>query len=1073
MNWAAIAIKNNRVTIVFLTMLLLGGIAAYLSFPRSEDPEFTIRVAVIQTYFPGASPQKVEQLITEKLERKIQEMPQVEHIVSENRTGVSLITVEIKDKYKNLRPVWDDLKDKVEEVENDLPDGSTKPYVWDDFGDVFGIVLALQGEGFSYRELEDYADDIRARLLLIPDVAKVDFYGLQKEQIFIEISNARLKSLGIHPSELVDALKEQNIVLPAGSIEIGPEKIVVEPTGNFESVEDIRSATIPVSKTEVITLQDIATVKEGYLQPPQTLMRFDGKSAVAIAINMAEGGNIVRLGENVKAAMQELKEHLPVGLDLHIVAYQPTEVIRATNDFMINLIQAVIIVIFVMVLFLGVRTGLIVATLIPMTVLMTFLVMQFLGITLQRVSIASLIIALGLMVDCAIVVSEHILVYIEEGMDRVKAVVKTTNELRIPLLTSCLTTAVAFLPIALAKSGVGEYCLSLFQVVSIALLSSWFLALAIIPFFCYYFVDKTATGRLVKVFSDKKSKIVLLLIIFGFATFIAKLPLILVIVLAILFFRKFIFASQEKAEVKERFDTPIYQFYHRVLKFALLDRKKYLIGLICLFAFSMFCFGFIKQIFFPPSDRPQFFVHFWMPDGTNIYQTQEELTKLEDFLDGQKQIKSFASYIGEGGPRFFLSFSPEQNNDNYAYVLINTYTYEDVKNLIPKVKDFLRKNIPATNCSVRQLESASSVGYPIQVRVSGEDVSKLYDLSNQLQDIFSQNKGLEAINDNWGTKIKKLVIDVNQAKAKRLGISSENISYSVAAALDGLEITEYRRAEDVIPIVLRSDQNKEKMLEDIESFTVYSSGMGTNVPLSQVASTKLTWEPSKIFHRDRLRTVTVRADIKEGYLASEVLKVLKPKIEQAATKWPSGYSYEIAGEAEESREANEDIMEHLPLAVFIILLLMVMQFNSFRHTFIILSTVVMALIGVTWGLLLTNSAFGFMAFLGVISLAGIVINDAIVLLDRVRIESESKEIKQAVVTACFSHARPIILTSITTVGGLFPLALRGGEFWSPMAITIMSGLIFSTTLTLIFVPVLYSLCYKIRFEEVDFAKKKV
>lgn len=1073
MNWAQSAIKNNRVTLVFLALLLLGGIASYISFPRSEDPEFTIRVAIIQTYFPGASPQKVEQLITEKLERKIQEMPEIEHIISENRTGVSLITVEVKDKYKNLRPIWDDLKDKVEEVENDLPEGSTKPYVWDDFGDVFGIVLALQGEGFSYRELEDYADDIRSQLLLIPDVARVNFYGLQEERIFVEISNARLKSLGIHPTELVDALKEQNIVLPAGSIDIGPEKIVVEPTGNFESIEDIRSVTIPLQNNEVVTLQDIAEIREGYAEPPSTLMRFNGKEAVAIAINMAEGGNIVTLGENVKLAMENLKERLPVGLDLKILAYQPAEVIRATNDFMINLIQAVIIVIFVMVLFLGIRTGLIVATLIPMTVLMTFLIMQLLGITLQRVSIASLIIALGLMVDCAIVVSEHILVYIEEGMERIKAIVKTTNELRTPLLTSCLTTAVAFLPIALAKSGVGEYCISLFQVVSIALLSSWFLALTIIPFFCYYFVNKTESARLGKFFSNRRNKIILLLVIFSFATFIAKLPLILMVILAVLFFRKFVFSLSEKAKIEERFNTPLYQFYHRVLKFALLERKRYLIGLVIIFMFSMFMFGFVKKIFFPPSDRPQFFVHFWMPDGSNIDQTQEELTKLEDFLDQQKGISSFAAYVGEGGPRFFLSFAPEQNNDNYAYVLINTNTYNDVLRLIPKVKDFLRESIPATNCSVRQLESASTVGYPIQVRIAGEDVSKLYELSSQIKSVFAQTKGLEAINDDWGTKIKKLVIDVSQPKAKRLGISSENISYSVAAALDGLEITEYRREEDVIPIILRSDQNKEKMLEDIDSFTVYSSGMGTNVPLSQVASTKLTWEPSKIFRRDRLRTVTVRADIKEGYLASSILESLKPKIQKAANKWPLGYTYEIGGEAEESADANEDIMENLPLAVFIILLLMVMQFNSFRHTFIILTTVVMALIGVTWGLLLTNSAFGFMAFLGVISLAGIVINDAIVLLDRVRIESETKEIKKAIISACFSHARPIILTSITTVGGLLPLALRGGEFWSPMAITIMSGLIFSTTLTLIFVPVLYSLLYKLKFKEVDFAKKEV
>lgn len=1068
-----LCITNNRVTIVFILMAILMGLQAYTLFPRAEDPEFTIRHALIKTTFPGASPEKVEELVTEQIEKKIQEIPEIKHITSENRTGISIISVELKDQYDDLDPIWDDLKDKVDEAKENLPDGAEKPYVWTDFTDVFGIVLAMTGDGFSYRELSDYTDELRRQILLIPDVAEVTFYGKQEERIYIEISNARLRALGISPNQFMNILKEQNIVLPAGSLNIGPEKIVIEPTGNFETIEDIKTAIIPVSNSDILYLQDIAKIHHGYQDPPESVMHFNSQRCVGIGVNMAKGGNIVTLGKNVKNTITSFLKGTPVGLNINFVSYQPQEVIRATSNFMINLFQAILIVVLIMVLFLGSRIGIIVATLIPLTILVTFIIMNFTGIFLHRVSIAALIISLGLMVDCGIVVCEHIIVYYKEHkLNLLDAAIKTTKELVFPLLTSSLTTAIAFLPIVLAESNSGEYCLSLFQVVSIALLSSWFLSITIIPFFCYYFIEmKFKNLSKISLFASVKVRLIFMITIFSISFFIAKIPLSLVVILGILYYRKFIAPftkGKKRVTAENRFDTRLYRLYRQFLHMAFMNKKKYILLLIGLFILSMACFGMLKQIFFPPSDRALFFVHFWMPDGININETTKEVAKFENYLKTQKSITNFTTYIGTGGPRFYLTLNPEQENENYAFCLINMNNYSDLNQLIPQVKEYLRKNSPYTNCSIRQLESASTVGYPIQIRISGEDINMLYNLSSQIKNIFSEAEGTETINDNWGTKIKKFIIEVNQSKAKRVGVTSQDIAYSLSSTADGMDFSQYRRDEDLIPIILRSREEKPKTLEELESVNVFSSSENQNVPLSQIATFKLHWEPSKIFHYDRLRTITVRCDVKKGYLSSAILSKLKPKIIQITKNWPRGYKYEIGGEAEEQNESNNDILANLPIALFLVLMLMVMQFNSFRHTFIVFSTVFMGLIGVVWALLITNVPFGFMAMLGVISLAGVVVNDAIVLLDRIKVERQEKELHFAILFSAFSHARPIILTSITTVGGLFPLAVNGGDLWRPLAITIMGGLVFSTTLTLIFVPVLFSILYKIRFENKHF-----
>ncbi|MEA3488763.1 MAG: efflux RND transporter permease subunit [Candidatus Omnitrophota bacterium] len=1074
MNLTEIFIKKNRVTFTLLILFVLGGIQAYINFPRNEDPEITIRQAMVMTANPGMKAEEMELLVSDKLEKKIQELPELRYVESENRYGVSLITVDIKQEYYDMPPIWERLRNKVSDVVEELPEGTSTPIVWDDYGDVFGIVVAITGDGFSYKEIEDVADDLKKELLLLPDIAKVELYGVQERRIFVEISNARLAAFGLTPEELLGLLADENVILPGGHIFIGPEKIVIQPTGNYLSVDDIKMTVVSSpGEVNVVYLKDIAEVKSGYIEPPHRMMRRNGIQAIAVAVNMKKGGNIIELGGTMHDFIKGYIKKLPVGINIEIVNYMPEKVIKATNDFMFNLVQAILIVCIVMILSLGVRTGVIVASLIPMSVLAAFVFMGVFGIHLHRVSIASLIIALGLMVDCGIVMSENIMVLQKKGVGRLKASIESGKELMIPLLTSTLTTCAAFLPVGTAKSVVGEYCISMFQVVSITLLCSWFMGLTMIPLLCFYFLRFDQKEN--PIFKNRSFRLAMIALLYIVSIFVAKLPIIILIVAIPFFYRSFL---QEKSKEKElnaadtgksEFDNPFYKKYLQFLSFVLMNRKKALIWILALFVFALWMFGFVRKIFFPPSDRPQFYVNFDMPEGSSIYTTSDELKKLEKFLVEQKEVESVAAYIGEGGPRFLLQFTPEQAKENYAYVLINCRKYADVVPMIKKTRAFIAENIPYGNPVVRQLESGAPVGYPVQIRLSGDNIDTLYEMADQVKGMLNDMPGPINIKDDWGVKTKKIALGVDQAKAKRLGLSSRDIANSLQMLMDEMSSTAYREKDKEIPIALRAPEAERSDVGKLEAMAVYSQSSGESIPVSQVAKEELIWENSKIFRRNRWRTMTVECELQPGYGATQILDKLVPMLDEAKRSWPSGYKYELGGEFEESARAQNSIIEQLPMAAFFILMLMVIQFNSIRRTLIIVSTIPMAMIGVTVGLLITDIPFGFMALLGYISLAGIVINNAIVLIDRIDINiREGNTSQKSIIMAALSRTRPIILTSITTVGGLVPLALGGGEFWAPMAVTIMSGLIFSTVLTLGFVPMLYSMFFKVNYEENDF-----
>lgn len=1019
MNLTEFALNRSRLTMVILLVILLGGISSYLSLPQSEDPDFTIRTALVRSYFPGASPERVEQLVTDKLEQKIQELPELDNITSESRTGVSLIFVEIKDKYQDMGPIWRKLRDKVDDIKPYLPEGISGPFVDDDFGDVFGIMIAMTGDGFSQAELDDYARKVRKELLLIEDVARVNIMGSQEERIFVEFSNARLAELGLSPAQLSDVLETENIVLPGGYVNIGPDKIVIESTGNYDNVEDLRNTVIRLPRAEggrLIYLKDICLITRSYVDPPETIVHFNGEPSVLLAVNMAKEGNIVELGKRIDRFLQEQRRDLPVGIDFHYAAFQPEYVSAAINDFMINLLEGVAAVLIVMLLFLGLRTGLVVASLIPMTMLLTFLLMNAFGVTLQQVSIASLIIALGMLVDNAIVMSEDIMVRIQRGDSRFASAVSAGKELAIPLLTSTLTTSAAFLAIFLAKSVVGEYCRSLFIVVTMALLSSWILALTMIPLFCCWFLKKKKNSR-----------------------------------------------SQD-------FQGRFYRYYRAFLIWLLAHRILSVIILLLVFLGVMQLFAFVPKIFFPPAVRPQFVIDFRLPEGTHLRQTYQEMLPLEEFLMRRAEVENFSVYVGESSPRFYLGLSQEQSNENYAFFLVNCRSLEVMDKLMKDTYIFTRENCPNVNPVVKKLEAGTPVGAPIQIRVSGKDITpdgikKIYSLADQIKAVLKNIPGTLSVRDSWGSPIKKLYVRVDQARARKAGLTSQDIAVSLQTQLAGYKATEYREADEIIPIELRSIQANRRDLGKIAGLNVYSLSGGHSIPLSQIARPEFRSEVAKIGRRNRKRVMNIKCDLIPGRTASEVLTEVKPKIAALVKKWPSGYEVEYGGEFEENEKANKSIMDQLPVTAFIILLLLVWQFNSIRKTLIILITIPMGLIGAVLGLLLTGSAFGFMSMLGMVALAGIVINNAIVLIDRIKLEmDEGKSGQEAIVQAAQKRFRPILLTTITTLCGLLPLAFQGGPLWESMAWTIIGGLLFATVLTLGYVPVFYSLFFKVKFK---------
>ena len=1021
MDLTRFAIDRNRITIAALFLIVLSGINAYRSLPRSEDPGFIIRTALVQTFFPGASPERVEMLVTDKLEKVIQELPELDSVVSTSKVGTSIIYVNIKEQYRDMRPIWDKLRRKVDKARSELPDNVIGPRVNDEFGDVFGIIIALTGDGFDYRDLKQVADQMRDELLLIPEAAKVEIAGALAERVFVEYDNTRLAEFGMSPLQLQSALLARNIILPGGDVTTPYEKIVLEPSGNFESIEDLRRTMINVPRRrDVVRLQDLVSIRRGYIDPPETKMRHNAEPSLALSVSLREDGNILALGEAVRSLLARAQRVYPIGIEFDIVQFQPDAVEIKIRDFARSLLQAVGIVALVMLVFLGLRTGLIVASLIPAAILASLLVMSLLGIGLNQMSLASLIIALGMLVDNAIVMSESIMVQMRRGKPARSAAIDSARELRLPLLISSLTTAAAFLPIFLAESETGEYTAPLFKVVTITLLCSWILTLTLIPVLCVLFLK----------------------------------------------------IKQDPAGT-DAFDTPFYHRYRRVLLSLVRRPWQTIASLVVLFVIVMQGMLLIPDIFSPPNDRPSFTIELDLPASTPIDRTGRVVAALEDYIDEQlmatddtQGILNWGAFVGEGAPKFVLPYNPKPSSPNYGFLLVNATSREIISELMPRIETFILRSFPDVNATVRPLPLGAPAWPPVAVRVAGRDSETLFGIADEVKARLREVPGARQVSDNWGARSKKVVINIDETRARLAGVSHQDVAISMQTFLSGLQTTDYREDDQLIPIVLRSRSEERLDPSRFATINVYSQANGQSVPLSQVASPELVWQPSQIERRDRLRTVTVEALLETGATSAQVNATMKPWLDEQSQRWPFGYSWEFGGEAETAGKANTSIAAKLPIAGLIIVMLLVAQFNSFRRPLIILLTIPLAMIGVVIGLLVARSYFGFMTLLGVISLAGIVVNNAIVLLDRIRIERQENGLSpaDAVIASAQQRLRPILLTTATTMGGLLPLWLGGGPMWEPMAIAIIFGLLFATVLTLGVVPVLYALLYRVDFK---------
>lgn len=1016
MSLTAWAFENNRVTGVAVALLVAAGMSAYFELPKAQDPGFTIRTATVTTSFTGASPVRVEQLVTNTIEEKIQEMPEIDEITSESRTGISVITVDFKDEYDEMQPIFDELRRKVEDVTPELPAGAGVPVVNDEYGDVFGHLYSLTGDGFTPAELEDFSETVRDRLLKEPDVAKVEVYGDLQEVVYIDYQNARLTELQTSPQQLGASLESLNILSSGGDIVVGNQRIVLEPSGNFDSVDDLAASLIDVrSSSTLLELGDIADIYRDYDDPADSKVRINGEPGISLAISMREGGNILNLGSSLGVVMADLQAQLPLGVNLTPMFKQSSLTANSVNSFVENLIQAVAIVVVVMVLSLGLRTGVVVASLIPVVMISTFFTMSVFNIGIDQISLAALIIALGLLVDNAIVVVEAVTVRRQQGEEPIPAAIAAASEMKMPLLISSLTTCAAFTPIALAESAVGEFTQSIFYVVTMALLLSWLISMTFIPMMT---------------------------------------PVIRV-------------AAEAGGE--DQFSGPYYTAYRGILIRVLHNRGLFCALVVALFILSVYGMRYVPQVFIPPSEDPVLTVVLEQPTGTDIDASERIVMALEEQMQGRSggfaAVDAWTAYIGTGSPRFVLSFNPENPNAASTTMVLSLNDPSALDSTKEAIEAFFFENFPDAQVQVKRLANGPPYAFPIEIKLSGPEFKTLYDISDTIKSRFWKYPEVTVISDTWGLQTSKLFIDIDQARASRAGVTNEDIAVSLDASLSGLELTEYREGEDVIPVVLRTLSAERQDYSKLENVSIFSQSSGTTVPLSQVADVLMLWEPAHIERLDRERMITIEVQLAEGVTATEISNRIRPWLEAAARDWPPGYSYVEGGENEESTDATLSIGAALPFAVFAIVLLLVVQFNSLRRTGIVLITIPLGLIGIVSGLLITGAAFGFFTLLGLISLAGIVINNAIVLLDRIKLEIEENGLEpaDAVITAAQQRARPILLTTATTIGGMIPLWIGGGPMFETMAIAILFGLLFATLITLLLVPVLYSVMFRVSY----------
>lgn len=1010
MRIASYAIEKQVNTWLFIMLCFLGGLWALVSIGRLEDPAFTLKEAIIVTYYPGATALEVEEEVTELLESAIQQLSQLKRITSKSMPGKSEIRVQIQDKYdgSQMPQIWDELRRKVNDASIRLPTGVMKPIVNDDFGDVFGIFYAVTTDGFSDREVRELATFLRREMLTVPGVAKVQTAGEPEEQISVEISHERLLGIGLPLQLVVNTLQTENAVAQAGSVQVGDKRIRLNSKPGLDSIEAIENLRIgKPGSTEQLSIFDVATVRRDEVEVPSQIIRFNGKPAFTLAISGLTDANIVDVGKAVDQHLAKLAERIPLGVTLHPIYQQHVVVDNAINDFIVNLILSVVIVIAVLCLTMGWRVGLVVGGTLLLTVLGTVFFMKLANIEMERISLGALIIAMGMLVDNAIVVAETMLINMQRGQSSRQAADEAASRTQIPLLGATVIGIMAFAGIGLSPDSTGEFLFSLFAVIAISLLLSWVLAISVTPLLAHY-----------------------------------------------------LFKVDANSAAADPYAAGFYQRYVRVLRFALRQRALTLGGLALLTLISVIGFGQVKQVFFPASNTPIFYLNYFLPQGSDIRATSRDLAEIEALVLAQPEVESVSSFVGSGASRFMLTYAPEQPNAAYGQLIIRTAHRDQIPPLMQRLRTELPPRLPQAEIYTQQLMFGPGSGAKLQARVSGPDERILRQLGQQIIELMRQEPAITDLRHNWRQRELVIVPDFNQERARVAGINRTDLAQTLEFASTGVRSGVYREHDKQIPIVVRPPASERFDIDRLQDRMIWSANDNTYIPITQVINGLQTQtEEAEIQRRDRLRTLTVEAEPAWGYTADQALKLIRPKIE--ALSLPAGYQLSWGGEYESSAEAQQSLAAQLPLSFIVMLVISILLFGALKQPLVIWLIVPMSICGVTAGLLATGLPFGFTALLGFLSLSGMLMKNAIVLVDEIDLQIQQNSDKvQAIVQASVSRIRPVLLAALTTILGMLPLIWDA--FFNSMAVTIMAGLAFATILTLVAVPVLYSLLFRIK-----------
>lgn len=924
-------IKNKILLIVLTAILFIGGVFAYIKLERDEDPGFKIRTASITTKCPNMRAKEVDEYVSQTIEDVILEMDEVEHIKVQSYDGLSVIFVDLYEKYKEIQPIWDKLRRKVDKIRGELPNG-VSPFVNDEYGDVYGTIFSIEGDDYSYEELKDIADDVKDEILTLENAGKAEIYGAQKEAVYLTAKQSTVLNYGINQEVLKTFLKGANVLGVGGFIQVDGNKFLIEGTSSLKDVENLKNLPVEIGGGNV-KLGDIFEITKGYIEPPTEICRSNGKKAILIGVSMKEGGNILNWTKEMRAEIKKLYEHYPIGLDFKIQALQGEYVKILTDKFVVSLLESIVIVIGLVLLILGIRTGIIIGFIILCIIFSTFFVMEKLGIGLDKISLSALIISLGILVDNSIVVAEGSIQRIKEGQKPEEAVIAVANKFKTALLCASLITSLAFLPIYLAKSAVSEYTSSLFKVVFITLMFSWFYSTTLLPFLTAKFIKK------------------------------------------------------EKAEAAK---IDVQRFFKPIVDLSLKNPFK-TVGIAGgAVALSFLLFVFVPKIFFPDSDRSMFEIRLNLSESANIYQTAEKITKVENFIKTMPEIKNFSSYIGISAPRYVLSSSPVAPRENFGMILVNTEDYKTVDSCITKVKNQINKEFADVNAVVRKVPLGPPYDAPVEIRVYGFDEKEIFKFVYEIQNKLKTAEGVYLVKNDWGYKTPRIKVLVDNAQAMRLGISPYNILSSIYANFEGEKITDYFEGTTNIPVIYRTDKSFRSFTDSINSLQIQTAKGKRSVPADEVMSTKVEFEYPKIFRRDNRATVTVQAWINGNTTAHEVITGMIPFLDE--TDWPFGYGYEIGGSYESSKRGNKSITKEIPTAFGFILIILVVLFNGIKKPAVTAICALAALAGANIGLLITGSYFGFMTFLGYICLVGIATNNAVILLESI----EGGNVKKAV-----------------------------------------------------------------------------